>query len=965
MSGKVIPLSQAYPERRPDQVTTFDLLSTSTIGFRSNPDTLVGRHGLTIYSKMANDEQVKAVLNFKRDAITARGWQFKYRDDCPLDEDEQALRRRVFTEAVARMRGAFSDALNAIMTGRAYGFSITEKVYGEITVDGKEWPAINMLLGRDPLSFRFYTDEYGTLEKIEQQTQRSGLVEVDRARVIHYVHAPEWDHVYGRSDLREAYRSWYIKDQISNLWPMYLERFAGGFIHASIPAGVDVAPADLEALDEALKKAKSLGAIRTPPGVVLTVHQPGSTDGYERAIQYHDLAIAKALLVPNLLGISNAGNTGAYAQSQTQLEAFFWTLNADASRLEECLNEQLFRDLGDQAWADGEYPEFKFKPASLEHVKWVIQTWSGLLGAKAVVPTEEDETFLRKLLEMPPRDEGSTVLENPIEKQAREDAAKQQEAAAAAQQELAIATAKNGAPPDAEDAGEDAAADEEDDATESKKPTPVGKGKTTMARLIEDSVRRVLMEYDESKHPRGSDGKWADGAGGGDKLLDSRVPSVAKAYKSAYEGYDPAVTTPDGKEGAHVFEFDNEDKLNEFLDKVGGAPHPSGGMRAILEGRRLIDPHVEHALLEAKARANKGGGKTFAADWDEAKHPRAKDGKFGESDSTGAGADKGIASRLLEKAATGTRTDRQKAKYLNEMRAKVGDERMDEIAQILEKHPVQGSPTQHISKLWQEGTINFEEMQAVKDLYSLRAKYEGYDKPYTGWGKEAGRTNPPESLEDKHETRGKYYPGGGKTFAADWEEDKHPRATDGKFAPVAEPPSPHQRNGLSSWESNSRRYQEFITERGNFPLPKPVEEALDDWSFAPELDPDQVVMIEEAIQAQGIDLKETDTLYRGLSMSSDQFANLRFVGAQLKARNLQSVTTDSGMTTDFATMTTPDGHVNVLLEIQPVGLRALPVIQSGQSELLLSKGASMVVASKPIKDPKYPDVWRVKVRARD
>lgn len=429
MTGTVVPLNQPYPDRRPDQVTTYDYLATSTIGCRANPDTLVGRRGLDIYSRMSTDEQVKAVLNFKRDAITARGWVFTFRDETPLSEKEQAFRRRLFVEILKRMRGSFSDALNAIMTGRAYGFSISEKVYGEITLDGKLWPAINQVLGRDPLSFRFYTDEYGTLQKIEQVAHRAGVIEVDRRVVIHYVHAPEWDHIYGRSDLREAYRSWYIKDEVSKLWPMYLERFAGGFLHAAQDAQAPLSASDLAALRDALARAKSLGAIVTPPGVTLNViHPPGNADMYERALQYHDLAIAKALLVPNLLGISHSGGVGAYAQSQTQLEAFYWTLNADAARLEECLNEQLFRDLGDQAWGDGEYPEFHFKPASLEHVKWVAQAWQQLLTAKAVVPTEEDEAFLRAMLDMPPRDEHSTVLENPVEKEAREQAAAQQAA---------------------------------------------------------------------------------------------------------------------------------------------------------------------------------------------------------------------------------------------------------------------------------------------------------------------------------------------------------------------------------------------------------------------------------------------------------------------------------------------------------------------------------------------------------
>ena len=37
-----------------------------------NPDELIGRKGHSIYRKMLLDEQVKAVVKFKRDAITSR-----------------------------------------------------------------------------------------------------------------------------------------------------------------------------------------------------------------------------------------------------------------------------------------------------------------------------------------------------------------------------------------------------------------------------------------------------------------------------------------------------------------------------------------------------------------------------------------------------------------------------------------------------------------------------------------------------------------------------------------------------------------------------------------------------------------------------------------------------------------------------------------------------------------------------
>jgi SPP1 gp7 family putative phage head morphogenesis protein len=453
MAGKVQPLDKQYKTQTQDQATTYDMSQywrpSGLDGYRYNPDDLIGRQGLPIYSKMLNDEQVKAVCEFKLAAILARGWEFHYEEDCELSEEDKQTRVAVFMKMVRKMRGSFADALEAIATGREFGFSITEKIYGAFEYSGKTYVGINRLMTRDPCTFEFFTDEYGTLFKLKQRVSGKQPVEVDRDKVIHYVHRPKWDHIYGRSDLRAAYRSYYAKDQLVKLWLLFLEKFGGGI---AIASKTDQAPASGTAahtsLENALSRMTALRSIILPNGVTLEIVFPTSTDQYEKACQFHDLAIAKSLLVPNLLGLSHTGQTGAFSQSQTQLEAFFWTLNSDAQRLEECLNEELFRDIGDQNWSDGEYPRFCFKPASFEHIKWVVTTFKELMGAGALQATEDDEKFIRELLELPARTEESKPLIDPMEEREQErketetNASIEQQKTAAANEERYAAVMK-------------------------------------------------------------------------------------------------------------------------------------------------------------------------------------------------------------------------------------------------------------------------------------------------------------------------------------------------------------------------------------------------------------------------------------------------------------------------------------------------------------------------------------------
>ena len=406
----VKPLSSSDKETVSVETSAYGM--GSGIGtLRINPDDLVRRKGLLVYSKMRHDEQVKAVCTFKRDAILSRGWTLEFDKDSSLSETEREARISIIKKIIDRMPGSFMDSLNAISTGREFGFSLTEKVYETIDINGKAWVGLKSLVARDPATFEFQTDPYGDLVKCTQ-TAAGQFIDIDLDKFIYYVHNPEFDRYFGQSELRSAYRSWYIKDQTIIFWANFLERFGGGFLVASLTgdnAPKFGTPAYL-ALQRALSDARNGAGFIAPTGVQVDVKYPGTTEAYEKACTWHDLAIARALLVPNLLGVSHTGTTGAFAQSQTQLEAFAWTVTADKMRLESCLTDQLIRDLGERNWGDGEYPRFSFNPVSQEFVRWLVGQWGTLTAQGVVLSTEEDEQRLRRMLDMPTRNEDSKLL---------------------------------------------------------------------------------------------------------------------------------------------------------------------------------------------------------------------------------------------------------------------------------------------------------------------------------------------------------------------------------------------------------------------------------------------------------------------------------------------------------------------------------------------------------------------------
>lgn len=370
-----------------------------------NPDALLSRKGFGVYQKMMTDEQVKAVVRFKRDAITSRDFEFCC-DHEELSEEERALRIAIFTYAMERMRGTPTDAFNGILSAMYNGYSVTEKLFQPIEFRGKTWTGIKHLKLRPCDTFYFHVDAYGNIERFVQKINLQEQT-LDIKQFIHYVQNPDYDEHYGRSELRECYRAWFSKDMAIKFQNIHLERFAAGFVWVQPKEGKNLIAGSQEDTDlrNVLSNIQAKTAIILPGMLDLHIEHPATTDAYERKIAQEDKAIAKALLVPNLLGITEQGNVGSYSQSETQLEAFLWTLDADAKRLEDVLNEQLFRELGDYNFGDELYPYFKFRPISDKKQMEIIKVWTSLVTGKAVQATDTDEEHLRKMLEFPEKGE--------------------------------------------------------------------------------------------------------------------------------------------------------------------------------------------------------------------------------------------------------------------------------------------------------------------------------------------------------------------------------------------------------------------------------------------------------------------------------------------------------------------------------------------------------------------------------
>lgn len=216
---------------------------------------LSGPRGMRVYREMRdNDSMVGAALFAVEMAMRRADWSLT-----PADASTQALfiADRLSEMLFQDMSTSWSALLVEILSFLTYGWAYTELVYKRRTgyapplgqerdptfaasrfTDGLIGLRKLPLLGQDTLlRWEFTSDKRGLVGMVQQDTsayQGSVLIPIDKAllfRPSSWKGNPE-----GRSILRNAYRSWYMKTRLENLQGIGIERNLVGIPKLELPA---------------------------------------------------------------------------------------------------------------------------------------------------------------------------------------------------------------------------------------------------------------------------------------------------------------------------------------------------------------------------------------------------------------------------------------------------------------------------------------------------------------------------------------------------------------------------------------------------------------------------------------------------------------------------------------------------------------------------------------------------------
>jgi len=374
-----------------------------------NPDELLANKGEGIYTRMLKDDQVKAVYRFKQNAITSRDYYFDIETDPETDEEnkDHVEMADFFMAAIKNISGSWSDKLIEILSAFKSGFSVCEKIYAPFQWQDKAYWGLQDIKLRPAQTFNnggFVVDEHGRLLAIKQVGIGTEEIELPIDKIVHFVYQPDIDRYYGESDLKAAHRAWWSKDIAIKFQNIHLERHAHGFVWAKVTEG-NLTTTQKDALQDALDNITLNTAMQVPYNVELDTVQPLRTDAYDKAIIQYNSAIARSMLVPNLLGLSEQGPHGSRALGDTQFQGFLWVLNAIDAQLCEVLNEQIFRQLSLWNFGTEDFPRYCTQPLSQSEQLELMKGWAELVSKGAVQRSDSDEDFIRKTLGMPEKSE--------------------------------------------------------------------------------------------------------------------------------------------------------------------------------------------------------------------------------------------------------------------------------------------------------------------------------------------------------------------------------------------------------------------------------------------------------------------------------------------------------------------------------------------------------------------------------
>lgn len=363
-----------------------------------NPDDLWQKAGdYSIYEDMRKDDQIHVGIQLKKDLVIGSGWTI----ECE-DSDQQEIADDVEMRLKEDLDIPMDELLDELIeSAYTYGFALSEKIF---KLRSDQSLTFKELKTRHPDTWTIHTDVKGNVSKYEQHGSSADL-DIKPESLIHYRINGAFQNPYGKSDLRSAYNAWFSKRHVIRYYSIFLEKHASPIPYAKYDANTP--QTKINEMFDIIKRFQTKTAMVIPKNFEVDFLQSSSTgEAYIKGINLFNMVIGRALLMPDLVGLSGSETSGgAFALGKEQMEIFYKHIRRRKAALERIVNRHIVQPL--IVWNYGNvphFPKFKFNPISdadsIEYARLFIEAMKGSLYK----PNPEEINHLRRIMKFPEGD---------------------------------------------------------------------------------------------------------------------------------------------------------------------------------------------------------------------------------------------------------------------------------------------------------------------------------------------------------------------------------------------------------------------------------------------------------------------------------------------------------------------------------------------------------------------------------
>lgn len=368
-------------------------------------DEIIRRQGWKTYKEMLHDDQVKAVLAFKKILIIGRDYEL-----APSDEgDPKSVEIANFVTWCLN-KISFDKVLRECVSCLEFGYSLGELVWTRDIWNTKQVVCLDKIAHRDPQELYLSIDDHGNYQGVKQLSYGKEIV-LKPEKTWLFSYNSKFGNIYGDSDLRAAYRSWWAKKFIINFWNVYMERLGQPMMMMKYPNG---SSDELKGvLMGILKNLASKTEILVPEGITAELIEAtrGGVGGYNDALNFHNNSIARAMLMVAILGAGGEADKTRGSDSQSFIHLRLIFKMADevsreiaASFLKQVVSQLIAFNYGEEN-IDKYMPRFVWQDYGQYQATLIADEIRQLHAAGVVDMDQVDVNYIRSLLGMKLREE--------------------------------------------------------------------------------------------------------------------------------------------------------------------------------------------------------------------------------------------------------------------------------------------------------------------------------------------------------------------------------------------------------------------------------------------------------------------------------------------------------------------------------------------------------------------------------